>query len=200
MSIELYILILISYLLGSIPFGLIISKLNGVDIRLHGSKNIGATNVLRVLGKKYGLTTFFLDTLKGFIPTYYFPMFLIENQFSDIGILFGILSIIGHTFPIFLAFKGGKGVATSAGMLFGVAPIALFIGFLIWILTLMISKYVSLSSILACITALLIVLFDQSSSLILQVLMFFLTVLIIFLHRANIARIINGTENKIKRE
>ena len=127
-------------------------------------------------------------------------MFLIDNQFNDIGILFGILSIIGHTFPIFLAFKGGKGVATSAGMLFGIAPIALLIGFLIWILTLMISKYVSLSSIFACITVLLIVIFDQSSSLILQVLMFFLTVLIIFLHRANIARIINGTENKIKRE
>ena len=126
MSIELYILILISYLLGSIPFGLIISKLNGVDIRLHGSKNIGATNVFKSIGKKYGLTTFFLDTLKGFIPTYYFPMFLIDNQFNDIGILFGILSIIGHTFPIFLAFKGGKGVATSAGMLFGIAPIALF--------------------------------------------------------------------------
>ena len=100
-------------------------------------------------------------------------MFLIDNQFNDIGILFGILSIIGHTFPIFLAFKGGKGVATSAGMLFGIAPIALLIGFLIWILTLMISKYVSLSSIFACITVLLIVIFDQSSSLILQVLMFF---------------------------
>ena len=147
-----------------------------------------------------------MDALKGFIPSYYFPMLLIENPLrgtpaeDDIGIFFGILSIIGHSFSIFLNFKGGKGVATSAGVLCGIVPIAVFLGFLTWIVFLIIFKYVSLSSIIACIVVFLNILFDESSSLILKILMFSLTLLIIFLHRTNIKRLINGTENQIKRD
>ena len=130
MSSLFYILLFISYLLGSIPFGLLISKMYGIDIRLHGSKNIGATNVYRILGKKLGLFTFFLDGLKGFLPTFLFPIIIGINDL-DISALFGVTAIIGHSFSVFLKFKGGKGVATSTGMIIGVLPFIFFIGLLV---------------------------------------------------------------------
>ena len=200
MNFDFLILGFISYFLGSIPFGLIVSKLRGIDIRLHGSKNIGATNVLRVLGKKWGIITFFLDALKGFIPSFFFPLFLISSQFDDIGVLFGVFSILGHTFSIFLNFKGGKGVATSAGMLAGIVPLAVLIGIISWTVCLSVFKYVSVSSIVASFVVLLVVLLDKSCSLILQILMISITILIILLHKENIKRLLNGTENKIMKE
>ena len=200
MNFDFLILGFISYFLGSIPFGLIVSKLRGIDIRLHGSKNIGATNVLRVLGKKWGIITFFLDASKGFIPSFFFPLFFKGSQFEDIGVLFGVFSILGHTFSIFLNFKGGKGVATSAGMLAGIIPLAALIGIISWTVCLIVSKYVSVSSIVASFVVLLVVLLDKSCSSILQILMISITILIIFLHKENIKRLLNGTENKIMKE
>ena len=200
MNFDFLILGFISYFLGSIPFGLIVSKLRGIDIRLYGSKNIGATNVLRVLGKKWGIITFFLDALKGFIPSFFFPLFFKGSQFEDIGVLFGVFSILGHTFSIFLNFKGGKGVATSAGMLAGIVPLAALIGIISWTGCLSISKYVWFLSILAAFVVLLVVLLDKSFSLILQTLMISITILIILLHKENIKRLLNGTENKIMKE
>ena len=200
MNFDFLILGFISYFLGSIPFGLIVSKLRGIDIRLHGSKNIGATNVLRVLGKKWGIITFFLDALKGFIPSFFFPLFFKGSQFYDIGVLFGVFSILGHTFSIFLNFKGGKGVATSTGMLAGIVPLAALIGIISWTVCLSVSKYVSVSSIVASFVVLLVVLLDKSCSSILQILMISITILIIFLHKENIKRLLNGTENKIMKE
>ena len=193
-----YFFIFLSYLLGSIPFGLLISKLNGIDIRLHGSKNIGATNVFRVLGKKYGLITFFLDALKGFIPTFFFPIFLNTNNL-DINTIFGLLAIIGHTFPLFLKFKGGKGVATSAGMLIGVVPLILLIGLFIWIILFLIYRFVSLASIISSIIIAILVWFNNESSIYINFLITLMSLMIILLHRGNIKRLINGTENKFKK-
>ena len=120
------ILTIIAYLLGAIPFGLLVAKSRGVDIRSQGSGNIGATNVFRVIGKGWGVFTLVLDALKGFIPSFYFPM--LGKLDPEWGVLFGLAAIIGHSFPVYLRFKGGKGVATSAGMLLGVAPLTVGIG------------------------------------------------------------------------
>ena len=198
MSSLFYILLFISYLLGSIPFGLLISKMYGIDIRLHGSKNIGATNVYRILGKKLGLFTFFLDGLKGFLPTFLFPIIIGINDL-DISALFGVTAIIGHSFSVFLKFKGGKGVATSTGMIIGVLPLIFFIGLLVWIILFLIFRYVSLASIFGILTITICSWLNNQSSLYLNILISLISILIIFLHRENIIRLINGTENKFSK-
>mgnify|MGYP001828585782 CR=1 FL=1 len=187
-------LTLAAYLFGAIPFGLLIAKSRGVDIREQGSGNIGATNVFRVLGKSWGIFTFVLDALKGFIPAFYFPLF--GDIAPDYGVLFGIVAILGHSFPVYLKFKGGKGVATSAGMLLGVAPVAVGIGFLCWIICIFISRYVSLSSILAAIAVAATVWIRGEKSLVVSCALTFLALLVVWLHRANIKRLLNGTENR----
>src|SRR5215210_5065596 len=121
-----FLIVTVSYLLGSIPFGLIVGRMRGIDIRQHGSGNIGATNVLRVLGKPWGIPVFFLDAAKGAAAV------LIAQHLgrghgipeAAAGILGAICCILGHNFPIWLGFKGGKGIATSAGVLIGMLPIA----------------------------------------------------------------------------
>ena len=117
------LLLLTSYLLGSIPFGFIIGKIKGIDVRQVGSKNIGATNTGRALGMKYAVLCFFLDFLKGFIPTFLFRFGIISNEYMILTpALYGFLAILGHVFPIFLKFKGGKAVATGAGFASGYCP------------------------------------------------------------------------------
>jgi len=194
---NLILFTLIAYLVGSIPFGLLIAKSKGIDIRTQGSGNIGATNVLRVIGKKWGFITLFLDLLKGFIPSFFFPLFLKQN--TDLGVLFGIASILGHTFPIYLKFKGGKGVATSAGMLLGVAPVAMGIGFLTWGICMLITRYVSLSSILAAISIIITIWIKEEyqQNRVSQIVLTLIAILVIWLHRTNIQRLLKGTENKI---
>lgn len=187
------LLTLVAYLFGAIPFGLLVAKSRGINIREHGSGNIGATNVFRVVGKGWGVFTFVLDALKGFLPAFFFP--LIGNLPGDYGVLFGLTAIIGHSFPVYLKFKGGKGVATSAGMLVGVAPAAVGIGFLVWIIGLLVSRIVSLASILAALAVGISVWFlgeSQTVCIALSV----LAVMVIWLHRANIKRLLNGTENR----
>jgi glycerol-3-phosphate acyltransferase PlsY len=193
------VLSIVSYLIGSIPFGLLIAKTQGKDIRKLGSGNIGATNVLRCLGKPLGITCFVLDVLKGFLPAFFFPM--IGQVDPGFGILFGTAAILGHNFPIFLNFKGGKGVATSAGVLLGVAPLAVVIGLLTWVIVLKISGYVSLGSILA---ALIVILtgwirvghYGPVTAIALTL----LGGLTIYRHRANIQRLRAGTENKFQKK
>ncbi len=187
------ILTIIAYLFGAIPFGLLVAKSRGVDIREQGSGNIGATNVFRVLGKGLGIFTFVLDALKGFIPAFVFPM--IGNLDGDYGVLFGLVAILGHSFPVYLKFKGGKGVATSAGMLLGVAPAAVGIGFLVWIICLLLSRIVSLASILAALAVGISVWFLKESRIV-CIALSILALLVIWLHRANIKRLMNGTENR----
>ena len=128
------LLIAAAYLLGAVPFGLILSRLKGVDIRAVGSGNIGATNVFRSVSKGLGIATFVCDFLKGFVPAYVFPILgkMLSGSFqgSEIGILCGVAAIVGHNWPVYLKFKGGKGIATSAGVLLGIAPAAVGIGLL----------------------------------------------------------------------
>lgn len=188
------LLTIVAYLFGAIPFGLLVAKSRGVDIREKGSGNIGATNVFRVVGKGWGVCTFTLDALKGFIPSFVFP--LIGNVDPVWGVLFGLTAIIGHSFSVYLKFKGGKGVATSAGMLLGVAPLAVAIGFVVWLLTVLISRYVSLASILAAATVGISVWFVGDKGLVVNIALTILGLLVIWLHRANVKRLMNGTENR----
>ena len=192
------ILALISYLFGAIPFGLLVARLHGVDIRSKGSGNIGATNVFRVIGKGWGIFTFVLDALKGFIPAFVFP--LLGNLSGEWGVLLGMAAIMGHTFPIYLKFKGGKGVATSSGMLLGVAPLAVGIGFLCWVACLAISRYVSLSSILAALVVAVVVWIQGDKGLIVNIAITILSLLVVWLHRANVKRLLNGTENQFRKK
>ena len=145
-----------SYLLGSIPFGYLAGKIAGIDIRKVGSGNIGATNVVRALGKRYGYTVFALDFLKGF-GAVTISMSLVTDTRPEwisaeiIGIFAAVASVIGHSFPLWLKFRGGKGVATSVGALFGLVPLAAVIAVIIWISIFWFTRYVSVASVVTAI-------------------------------------------------
>ena len=191
-----FFFIIFFYLLGSVPFALILTKLFGLgDIRNIGSGNVGATNVLRTGNKYLAFVVLFLDVLKGLLP-----FFLLNSFFDNIGILHAILlchfAILGHIFPLWLKFKGGKGVATYIGFLFG---INLFLGlvFLIfWMIIALITRYSSLSSIVASLIA--PIYFFINSNNYISIFLLYLFLIIILKHRENLKRLINRTENKIK--
>lgn len=193
---KLILIGLASYLLGAIPFGLLIARSRGIDIRQHGSGNIGATNVLRVLGKPLGIFTFILDALKGFGPVF-LAMRLVPGQAEAAGLTAGIAAILGHSFPIYLGGKGGKGVATSAGVLIGLAWQAALIGVAVWGAVFFLSRYVSLASILAAaaIPAVSWILY-YPGKLATPIALTLLGLLIILRHRSNLQRLLKGTENR----
>lgn len=196
------LMLILSYLIGAIPNGYVIGKVFfKKDIREFGSGNTGATNSFRVLGKPAGFIVTFLDIFKGFI-TVFFPLwFSVHAQgpistFFTHGLIVGIFAIIGHVYPIYLKFKGGKAVATSAGVVLGVNPILLLILAVIFFGILYLTKYVSLSSIIAAISCVIgsliihdYILFGMSA---------FVSIILIFRHRSNIIRIFKGEEPKIK--
>jgi glycerol-3-phosphate acyltransferase PlsY len=188
---KILLVILVSYILGSIPFGYIIAKIKGVDITKLGSGNIGATNVGRNLGKPYFFIVLFLDAIKGFIPTILFKLLF----GLEYGILAGLFSVIGHSYSIFMKFKGGKGVATGLGVSIALIPIETIIGFGVWFLVLMIFKIMSLASIISAISVFIVVLFLEKSLLI-KIVCGIIAVLIVLRHKSNIERIIKGTEPK----
>jgi len=196
------LMLILSYLIGAIPNSYVIGKVFfKKDIREFGSGNTGATNSFRVLGKPAGFIVTFLDIFKGFI-TVFFPLwFSVHAQgpistFFTHGLIVGIFAIIGHVYPIYLKFKGGKAVATSAGVVLGVNPILLLILAVIFFGILYLTKYVSLSSIIAAISCVIgsliihdYILFGMSA---------FVSIILIFRHRSNIVRIFKGEEPKIK--
>jgi len=189
------IFLALAYLLGAVPFGLLVARTRGIDIRTQGSGNIGATNVFRCVGKGWGIFTLVLDALKGFIPAYFFPMLV--NEDPVFGVLFGVAAIVGHTFPLYLKFKGGKGVATSAGMILGVAPFSVGVAIAVFVLTVVISRYVSLASIFAAIAVGVTVWFDPNlENMVVQSALSLMALLVVWLHRANIKRLLNGTESR----
>lgn len=182
-------LILTAYIFGSIPFGLLISKLKGVNLMEIGSKNIGATNVARALGKKWAALTFILDGLKGLIPM------IITNQINpNMTSIVGIAAICGHIFSIFLKFKGGKGVSTTFLSFFAISPAIAVSVLLSWIATFVATRYSSLSAIIAISVGLVISILSKNDSSIIFAEVSF--VLIIIKHRQNIKRLINKQENK----
>jgi len=204
-----FFIVVVSYLLGSVPIGYIIGKVAGVDIRKSGSGNIGATNVLRVLGKKYGYAVFFLDALKGFAAVR-ICLALVSTTpaaraYADFFALLGaVVCVVGHAFPIWLGFKGGKGVATSAGVIIGLMPLAAVILFPIWFIVFEISRYVSVASICAAIslpiTIALFLKFKVMDSVVLLYFSLALAVVVVWQHRSNFSRLLNGTEQRFKRK
>jgi glycerol-3-phosphate acyltransferase PlsY len=194
---------LVAYLLGSIPFGFVAGLIAGVDVRKHGSGNIGATNTLRVLGKKYGYPVFVADVLKGYLAVR-IALWLTRFDPSTgdfIGILAAFFVVVGHSFPIWLRFRGGKGVAAAAGACLGLVPLATLIAVLIWIVTFFIFRYVSLASIVAAIALALSALFlGYAADPILLTFTCLIAALIILRHRSNIMRLLQGREPRFDRK
>jgi glycerol-3-phosphate acyltransferase PlsY len=193
--------IALAYFLGSVPVGLLLSRLKGIDIRAVGSGNIGATNVFRSVSKPLGIATFVGDALKGFVPAYVFPilekLLTGTSHGSKIGVLCGCAAIVGHNWPVFLRFKGGKGIATSAGVLLGIAPAAVGIGLLSWIVLLVISRYVSIASIGAAIVASAVSWTMYSrKGLLLPIALTILGLIAVVRHKSNIRKLIDGTEHR----
>jgi len=196
------VLFLAAYLIGAIPFALLVGRSKGVDIRQVGSGNVGATNVFRSVGKGWGILTFACDVLKGFLPAFLFPlMWPVDQLPENAGLLYGCAAIAGHNWPVYLKFKGGKGVATSAGVLLGVAPPAVGIGLAVWIILFAITRYVSLASIGAAtaIPAAAWWLYG-ATNYVLPAVLTILGILIIWRHRSNIQRLLNGTEHQFRKE
>ena len=181
-----------SYLMGSIPFGLILTKLFlNKDIREIGSGNIGATNALRTGNKLIGYSTLILDIAKAIIPVIY-----VKINYSDLIYIASLCAFLGHVFPIWLKFKGGKGVATYVGILFSINIILGFVFIASWVFIFLLSKYSSLSSIIGSISIpIYILIAGQINDAIFFAIMF---ILIFFTHRENIKRLINKEENKTK--
>ena len=195
MAFEVLLVALIaSFWVGALPFGYWAARLRGVDIRKVGSGNIGATNVFRVLGAKIGLTVLVLDALKGFLPTW----LATQAGASDLeAILVGVAAILGHTFSPIMGFKGGKGIATGLGALLAAAPLTLAVAFPIWLVIFLITRWVSLASILAAAsTPIAAYLFGHSLPTV-GVLTAIVAV-IIFKHRSNLWRIMHGVEPKLQ--
>jgi acyl phosphate:glycerol-3-phosphate acyltransferase len=194
---------LVAYLLGSIPFGFIAGLIAGVDVRKHGSGNIGATNTLRVLGKKFGYAVFVADVLKGFLAVR-IALWLARFDPSTgylIGIVAAFFVVVGHSFPIWLRFRGGKGVAAAAGACLGLVPLATLIAVLIWIATFFIFRYVSLASIVAAVALALGALFlGYAADPILLTFTCLIAALIILRHRSNIVRLLQGREPRFDRK
>ena len=230
---QLWLCPLVAFLLGSVPFGLLIAKARGVDIRQHGSGNIGATNVLRVLGKKYGIPCLLLDILKGFVPTllainlirfagqpmgmgipaliewaYVFPA---ERQFTAqlLQVVCGLCAILGHNYSPWVAFKGGKGIATSAVVVIALMPAAIVILVLVWVLLFLTTRYVSVASIAAVVVLPVLTLYgswhhgrlqDGTWNKPLFALSLMIAIMGVWKHRANIQRLLAGTEHRFERK
>ena len=201
---EIFLVAAFSYLCGSIPFGLILTKaFSGKDIRNIGSRNIGATNVLRTGNKYLAFTTLILDIFKG-----YFAVTITQQYFPELIQLSALLVFLGHIFPIWLKFKGGKGVATFIGVLFALSYSLTLLFILTWITVALIFKYSSLSSIFASITVFTIAFIKEniitaidpniSNVTDIKLLLFIFLILIIYTHKNNISNLINRTEHKIK--
>lgn len=190
----IFSVLLLSYLLGSIPFGLIVGKLGyGIDIREHGSGNLGATNTFRVLGKKAGFIVTAADILKGTLAASLPIIFGAEDIHP---LICGMMAVVGHMYPIFAGFRGGKAVATSAGVLLFYSPLLFLSILVVFFIVLYLFKYVSLSSIITAVYTLICSLFMRDVLLIIVV--GILAAFVIYRHRANIKRIMNKTEPKVK--
>ena len=204
-----YLLLAGSYLLGSIPFGLLIGKAHGVDIREQGSGNIGATNLGRALGKRWAFAAFLLDFAKGILPVILTPAIIQEAQEADglvvITILAGTASVLGHTFPLYLGFRGGKGVATTLGVITGVAPPATHLAGIVWLGVYLKTRIVSISSLATGATLPLGIwgtelLYEQTNFSARLIFSIAIAALIFLRHRTNIVRILKGEELTFKKD
>lgn len=192
-----------AYLLGSIPTAVWVGRAwYNIDVREHGSKNAGATNTFRVLGKKPGIFVLVIDILKGAIAVLV-PFFVID-LFPDLSldadivqIIAAVFAVIGHIFPIFVGFRGGKGVATSLGIIFGIQPLSALICLGIFLIVFIASKYVSLGAITAAVVFPITVFLHQPDSTEMQIFSILLGLAVIVAHKKNIGRLLKGEENKM---
>ncbi len=196
--------------MGSIPFGYLAGRVKGVDLREHGSRNIGATNAMRVLGKAWGIPVFLLDFVKGYLPA----LLWWRYGAADAGewlrygglVLVSLATILGHTYTCFLQFKGGKGVATTAGVLMSISPMVAVTAFSCWAVALVLTRYVSVASIVAALTMVVAALYDYGyftvsgwflrADVLVIVFLVLVAVLVIYKHKGNIERVLAGTEPK----
>ena len=187
------VLFCLAYLVGSIPFGLIVSRVfYRVDVRQHGSGNVGATNVFRVLGKKAGVVVMVLDIMKGYLPAA-----LAAALFSPwYAIFIAAAPVVGHMHSVFLKGSGGKGVATGAGVVLALAPLAFVICFATWIAVIIFTRYVSVASLtVACLVPVLVILFRDPLPY--EIAGVLLALIVWWAHRGNIRRLLNGTESRV---
>jgi glycerol-3-phosphate acyltransferase PlsY len=192
-----------AYLLGSIPTGYLVARAKGIDIRTVGSGNIGAANVFRILGKPAGILVLVLDGLKGFAACSWLADFVVQpfavapDKIECLKIVAGICAVLGHNYTCWLKFRGGKGIATSAGVYFALAPLAAGIALGAWIVVFALSRYASVASIAAAV-ALPATIWLIPNSLTLRIVTTVLGLLAIFKHRGNIGRLLDGTEHRIE--
>jgi glycerol-3-phosphate acyltransferase PlsY len=188
-----------SYLLGAVPTSDVVSRtIAGIDLRQHGSGNLGATNLYRVLGWRYAVPVALFDIAKGVIPVLVFAPQVSASELFAISC--GVAAILGHVFSIFVGFKGGKGVATAAGVMLALTPVALGVAALVWILVVRLSGYVSLGSIAAAaVLPVAVYLLDQPKTPELLWIDIAVALAVIVLHRRNISRLLQGTENRFGR-
>ena len=196
-----------AYLLGAIPFGYLIARSRGVDIRTVGSRNTGATNVFRCVGKPWGIATFVLDLAKGAASCRLLPWVVAQTAGTTTGfaitpyhVICGCLAVVGHNWPVFLGFRGGKGIATSAGMLIGLSPLGVAIALVVWIVVFVTSRYVSVATISAATTMGVVVwpLHLKTHGIWFPAVLTLLALLAIWKHRSNIARLRAGTESRFE--
>ena len=199
MNLDILLRIIFSYAVGSISGSMVVGKLKGVDIRTMGSGNAGGTNAFRTQGVVFALAVIFIDILKGFVATYYISGDLGQGGLS--GILCGIAAVLGHVYPVYYGFKGGKGAGTLVGILIALYPLGLLIVFSIWLIVLVLSGYVGLSTMLAGLSYPAVIYlfypggFDTSMGYFSLVIAAFL----VFTHRSNITRMLQGNENRFEK-
>jgi len=200
---------LIAYLIGSFPTGYIVGRLRGIDVRKVGSGNVGATNVTRVLGKQFGYPVFVVDFFKGLVAVLLAlaiaHRFQVDSVATDLcAAVGGIFSVVGHSYPVWLGFKGGKGVATSLGGIFGISWVAALIMCAVWIILFKVTRYVSVASIAAAIAlpiAMMTLLFlHELQSAVLVYFSVCLAAIVVFRHRSNVSRLLSGTEPRFARK
>jgi acyl phosphate:glycerol-3-phosphate acyltransferase len=197
------ILIILAYLIGSIPTAVWISKsFFGIDIRDYGSGNAGATNTFRILGSKWGSLVMLVDVTKGLIATslYIFIPYYLTNELArtNFMIALGMMAILGHIFPIFANFKGGKGVATLLGMALAIQPMVALICCGVFLITLLSTRFVSLSSMLAGVAFMVLILFIfNERETVYRLFAIIVALMVVITHQKNISRLLKGTENKL---
>jgi acyl phosphate:glycerol-3-phosphate acyltransferase len=192
--------LLASYFVGAIPTSYLLSRLfAGIDLRKHGSGNLGATNLYRVLGWKYAIPAAAIDIAKGAIPVLVFAPQVSNSQLFALGC--GVAAILGHVFSVFVGFKGGKGVATAAGVMLGLAPLALTVAAVVWAVLVRVTGYVSVASIAAAaVLPVAVYWLEDSTSPALLWIATAIAAGVILLHRRNIQRLLKGTENRFGRK
>lgn len=193
-----WLLLVGSYLLGALPSSYLAGKLTrGIDLRRHGSGNLGATNTFRVLGPRIALPVLGFDLLKGWAPTYFFPRWDGSPE-TAWALLYGAAAILGHVYPVYMRFRGGKGVATGAGVLLALAPRAVLVGILVWATVVFLTRIVSLASLAAAVVVPPVIVFTRGFGLIFWASVG-LSIFVIYAHRSNIRRLLRGEEHRFGR-